>query len=109
MRTVVIAKKKYPIRFDFGAIKALTKTIGKGTLQDLAAIQEMAVDHLPELARIGIIRGLAASEDKRPAPTADAIEKALNDRLSLMNEIIEAFGADLGGNEETNEPATEGN
>ena len=108
--TIQVGGFDYPIRYDFTALKQVTKLIGGGAIKHMGQIDELIeLDHIPDIARIGIVRGLAHSKDSRQAPTAEAIEGELNQRFVLMNEVIEIFGKDISGGAEAEQPATEGN
>lgn len=111
MNTINIGGEEYPIRYNFSALRQVAKLAGKSALGDILQLTAgLQLDHVPELARIGLEVGMKREKDKRKVPTLAEIEEEMDERMDLLKEILERFTADLGGKEEPETAtANEGN
>lgn len=109
MNTIEIGGDEYPIRYNFSALRQVAKLAGKSSLSDLENLTAgLQLDHIPELGRIGLEVGMKREKDKRKVPTLEQIEEELDERMDLMQEILERFTADLSGSD-VPAPTMEGN
>lgn len=105
MKLILIAGKKYPVKYGLSAISEVLTISGGSTLSDLSAIDQLPITKVSAFIMAGLKNGAKVSGDIKP-PNIEEVEKELDHNFALFTDVIEIFGQDIAPK---NDIDTEGN
>jgi hypothetical protein len=97
MKEVTIDNQKWPVRFDFSAIKRILPMFGYDSLKDandmLVRMSQMDIplDAVTPMVRAVVRSGLMAAKDERECPTIEFFDQAIDEDLQLVANVIIAM------------------